>query len=151
MRVVAGFILSPLAPVLMLSAALFGPERFLRALPLVAIVTYILTVVMAVPVYCLLKSQDWLKLRHLLLAGAGVGLSLDILLYLFAFLTGAGGMHTLRQYGVDLIIEGSFTLAGLFWEAARLAYYAASGVLAGLLFWLIAIRTRPTEAGHVAL
>jgi len=75
-----------------------------------------------------------------MLFGMVPAFSLDAAGFLLS-LGGEGGMVSLRQGGVDLIIEGKRTLAGYLYEAGRIAIYAAVGAGAGLVFWAIAHRT----------
>lgn len=66
-------------------------------------------------------------------------LSLD-LFGLLSSLGSEGGFITVRQHGIDLIIEGERTLAGYIYLAWRLIFYSLTGVGAGVLFWFIAHR-----------
>jgi uncharacterized PurR-regulated membrane protein YhhQ (DUF165 family) len=140
LRLVLGFVVAPLVPILALSALIMGPENFGRLLPPVAVVSYVITVLLAVPLYLAMRALHWTKLWHFLVAGALMGVSFDALLYGFAAFSNGPGMTTLRQDGVDLIVEGKYTFDGYISVAKRLCVYALTGVGAGFVFWWLAIR-----------
>ena len=133
------FILAPLVPVLFFSAFVLGLDKFIQIMPLVAVVTYGVTLIVALPIYLFLLSRQWLKWCHFALFGVIPALSLDIVLYLMS-LGHEGGMITLRQWGIDLIVGGERTFAGYIFVAVRLTVYALVGAIAGVVFWAIAHR-----------
>ena len=139
-KTLMAFIVAPLVPVVVFSTILFGPDQFVRNVPLVAFVTYIITLVVALPIYVLMYAKSWLKWWHFALLGSIPALSLDILGFVMS-LGIEGGLVTLRQGGLDLVVDGERTFIGYVFETARLGLYALTGTGAGLLFWVIAHRS----------
>ncbi len=133
------FMVAPLVPVLFFSGFVLGPDKFIQIMPLVAVVTYGITLIVALPIYLFMLSRQWLKWWHFALFGVIPALPFDIVLYLMSF-GQEGGMITLRQWGIDLIVEGKRTIAGYIFEIVRLAVYALIGVVAGIVFWFVAHR-----------
>ncbi|MFC3156031.1 hypothetical protein [Gilvimarinus japonicus] len=141
LKSVIAFLIAPLVPVTVFSFYLFGPEKAAQAFMLVLVFSYAITVFVAVPLYLVMYINNWLKWWHFVLFGIVPAFSLDAAGFLLS-LGGEGGMVTLRQGGVDLIIEGKRTLAGYLFEAKRIAMYAAVGAGSGLVFWAIAHRPK---------
>ncbi|WP_215399510.1 hypothetical protein [Rheinheimera oceanensis] len=131
-----------------LSIFVLGIDKFLQAIPVVAFFAYFITILVALPIYGVMLWKHWLKWWHFALLGVVPVLSLDLLGWLFS-LGSEGGFITLRQHGIDLIVEGKRTLAGYVYLVIRLVFYSLTGIGAGLLFWFIAHRwhalTRPSN------
>ncbi len=138
-RSISAFIVSPIVPIVSLSVFVLGADKFLHALPLVAFFAYLITAFVAVPIYGVMLWKQWLKWWHFAILGVLPALSLD-LFGLLSSLGSEGGFITVRQHGIDLIIEGERTLAGYIYLASRLIFYSLTGVGAGVLFWFIAHR-----------
>lgn len=139
LRSCIAFLVAPLVPATVFTFYLFGSDQTAQSFMLVLVFSYAITAMVAVPLYLVMYFNQWIKWWHFVMFGMVPAFSLDTVGFLFS-LGGEGGMVTLRQGGVDLIIEGKRTLTGYLYEAMRLAVYATAGAGAGLVFWAITHR-----------
>ena len=131
------FLVAPLVPLLMLSTYVLGAEIFIQGVLLVGAYAYLITLLVAVPIYMLMLFKRWLKWWQFALLGVIPALSLDI----WVFLNSWGSKSVLVSLslgGVDIIVDGKRTLEGYIFLAKNLGFYSLTGVGAGLLFWYLA-------------
>ncbi len=105
------------------------------------VVSWVVTVVIGMPTYLLLKAKGCISFRSLTLGGALISVAPWLLLSF-------PGSTTHSVVGQTIIIEnGSYTTAGLLYQAKFLLGFGFCGAVSGLVFWLIIRQfvTRPSN------
>ncbi|WP_126791033.1 hypothetical protein [Aliidiomarina haloalkalitolerans] len=107
---------------------------------LAIIVSWVISAVIGIPTYCLLKAIGCISLRSLTLGGALISVTPWLLLSF-------PGGTTRSVVGQTIIIEnGSYTTAGLLYQAKLLLGFGFCGAVSGIVFWLVVrqLVTRPS-------
>ena len=105
------------------------------------IVSWVISVVAGLPIYLLLKAKGCINIRSLTLGGALIS-AVPWLLLSFP------GSTTRSVLGQTIIIEnGSYTAAGLLYQAKFILGFGFCGAVSGLVFWLLVrqLVTRPSN------
>ncbi|MBU2983977.1 hypothetical protein KO528_01320, partial [Saccharophagus degradans] len=135
------FLLSPLIPILGISISLGGFADILVALPFVAFFAYMITILIALPLYGVMLYKKWLTWWHFALFGVLPALSINVWSALTDFLS-SGNMVSLTQGQVHIIVDGKRTIAGYIYLFKQIVFYSLMGVGAGLAFWALAHRKK---------
>ncbi|WP_040552424.1 hypothetical protein [Rheinheimera nanhaiensis] len=105
------------------------------------VVSWVISVVIGIPAYLLLKANGCITFRSLTLGGAIISVAPWLLLSF-------PGSTTRSVVGQTIIIEnGSYTTAGLLYQAEFLLGFGFCGAVSGVVFWLIVrqLVTRPSN------
>ncbi len=105
------------------------------------IVSWVISAIVGIPIYLLLKAKGCINFRSLTLGGALISAAPWLL---FSF----PGGTTRSVVGQTIIIEnGSYTTAGLLYQLKFLLGFGFCGAVSGLVFWLIVrqLVTRPSN------
>ena len=135
------FLLCPLIPIFGISMSLGGIEDMLEILPFVAFFAYIITLIIALPLYGVMLHKKWLTWWHFAMFGVLPALSINIYSVLMEAVS-SGNMVSLTQGQVHIIVDGKRTLAGYIYLFKQIAFYALLGIGAGLAFWALAHRQK---------
>ena len=105
------------------------------------IVSWLLSAVIGIPTYLVLKAKGCISLLSLTLGGGLISMAPWLLLSL-------PGGTTRSVVGQTTIIEnGSYTAAGILYQAKFLLGFGFCGAVSGLIFWLVVkhLVTRPSN------
>ena len=105
------------------------------------VVSWVISIVIGIPTYLLLKVKGCVTFRSLTLGGALISVAPWLLLSF-------PGNTTRSVVGQTIIIEnGSYTTAGLLYQAKFLLGFGFCGAVSGVVFWLIVrqLVTRPSN------
>lgn len=129
-RLIAGLLLAPLAPgLLLLAVSLFGAVgEGLWAMKVMAIFAYPTMIILGLPIHLLFKRAGWTRLWPYLIAGALSGLVVSLVVFpsVHIFAPGQGGASSIAI-------------------AVLAAFF---GALSALTFWLI---VRPQKGPETAI
>ncbi len=95
------------------------------------IVSWFISLIVGVPTYLFLRAKGCINFRSLTFGGALISIAPWLLLSL-------PGNTTRSVVGQTVIIDnGSYTMAGLLYQAKFLLGFGLCGAVSGLIFWLI--------------
>jgi hypothetical protein len=138
---IVGFVIAPPLGALVWVTLYGGVNEVYGGIAVWAVVvSWFISAIVGVPIYLFLKAKRCLSFRSLTLGGALISIAPWLLLSL-------PGNTTRSVVGQTVIIEnGSYTMAGLLYQAKFLLGFGVCGALSGLVFWLIVrqLVTRPS-------
>jgi uncharacterized membrane protein YagU involved in acid resistance len=141
LRVPIGFLLAPIVPcaVTVLPGILAQPEWAggWQMIFLMVVVSQIISLVVAVPTYFLLRHYSRVGFWQCLLSGAAIAVVFNIVVLSLSMSLGTD--YSAADSGGDTVINGHITIHGWVQNALSAGYFALLGAGIGFAFWLIAI------------